>query len=240
MQALAARHGPCAADRARRPGARFRRLGVRRPDAHRPRSDAGVPRRSARRRLVRAPACARRRRRASPSSISASAPRPTSRASRRAIRTRSIGDDCSASSRGAARRFRRRRASRPAITTCTGAISSTTARGSSRSTGNTRVPATRRRTSRPASGYHALDAHGDRRPARGLRRGARAALRARVAALAWIFDCLWYGWNAAAAGPRARARRRRTGAARGAAGRVSGCTDTGASGKMRDPWPRSP
>lgn len=27
---------------------------------------------------------------------------------------------------------------------------------------------------------------------------ADAALRARVAALGWIFDCLWYGWNAAA------------------------------------------
>lgn len=26
-----------------------------------------------------------------------------------------------------------------------------------------------------------------------------AALRARVAALGWIFDCLWFGWNAAAA-----------------------------------------
>jgi aminoglycoside phosphotransferase (APT) family kinase protein len=27
-----------------------------------------------------------------------------------------------------------------------------------------------------------------------------ASLRARVASLGWIFDCLWYGWNAAAAG----------------------------------------
>jgi len=29
---------------------------------------------------------------------------------------------------------------------------------------------------------------------------AGVALRARIAALAWIFDCLWFGWNAAAAG----------------------------------------
>jgi len=29
--------------------------------------------------------------------------------------------------------------------------------------------------------------------------GANAGLRDRVSALAWIFDCLWYGWNAAAA-----------------------------------------
>lgn len=30
--------------------------------------------------------------------------------------------------------------------------------------------------------------------------GADAALRVRVAELGWIFDCLWYGWNAAAGG----------------------------------------
>ena len=29
---------------------------------------------------------------------------------------------------------------------------------------------------------------------------AGVALRARMAALGWIFDCLWFGWNAAAAG----------------------------------------
>jgi aminoglycoside phosphotransferase (APT) family kinase protein len=29
--------------------------------------------------------------------------------------------------------------------------------------------------------------------------GTNAGLRDRVSALAWIFDCLWYGWNAAAA-----------------------------------------
>ncbi len=29
--------------------------------------------------------------------------------------------------------------------------------------------------------------------------GGGAAFRARVASLAWIFDCLWYGWNAVAA-----------------------------------------
>lgn len=47
-------------------------------------------------------------------------------------------------------------------------------------------------------GYHALDA-----PATdALFRGygvADGGLRARAAALGWIFDCLWYGWNAAAA-----------------------------------------
>ena len=47
-------------------------------------------------------------------------------------------------------------------------------------------------------GYHALDAAA----ADALLRGHGAAddgLRARVGALGWIFDCLWYGWNAAAA-----------------------------------------
>jgi aminoglycoside phosphotransferase (APT) family kinase protein len=46
-------------------------------------------------------------------------------------------------------------------------------------------------------GYHGLDdAQAD-----ALYAGygtADAALRARVAAIGWIFDCLWYGWNAAA------------------------------------------
>jgi thiamine kinase-like enzyme len=47
-------------------------------------------------------------------------------------------------------------------------------------------------------GYHALDGA----EADALYRGygvAGDALRPRVAALGWIFDCLWYGWNAAAA-----------------------------------------
>lgn len=54
------------------------------------------------------------------------------------------------------------------------------------------------------AGYHALDAsaidallEGYGEPGAGA---AGVALRARVAALAWIFDCLWFGWNAAAAG----------------------------------------
>ena len=67
-----------------------------------------------------------------------------------------------------------------------------------------------------------------------------AELRARVAASGWIFDCLWFGWNAAAALDGLTARSRRTVAAGGAARRLSGCRATGASRKMRDPWPRSP
>lgn len=42
-------------------------------------------------------------------------------------------------------------------------------------------------------------------------------LRERIASLAWIFDCLWFGWNAVAA----RA--------------TSGCAAAAAPGKMRDP-----
>ena len=48
------------------------------------------------------------------------------------------------------------------------------------------------------AGYHALDAAGLDALIAGYG-GARAALAARVESLAWIFDCLWYGWNAAAA-----------------------------------------
>ena len=48
------------------------------------------------------------------------------------------------------------------------------------------------------AGYHALDAAGLDALVAGYG-GARAPSAARVAALAWIFDCLWYGWNAAAA-----------------------------------------
>ena len=48
------------------------------------------------------------------------------------------------------------------------------------------------------AGYHALDAAGVDALIAGYG-GARAPLRARIAALAWIFDCVWYGWNAAAA-----------------------------------------
>ena len=48
------------------------------------------------------------------------------------------------------------------------------------------------------AGYHALDATALDALFAGY--GATVpGLRARVAALAWIFDCLWYGWNAAAA-----------------------------------------
>ena len=47
------------------------------------------------------------------------------------------------------------------------------------------------------AGYHALDAVGLDALIAGY--GARKPLAARVASLAWIFDCLWYGWNAAAA-----------------------------------------
>ena len=53
------------------------------------------------------------------------------------------------------------------------------------------------------AGYHALDATAIDALLDGYgEAGAGAAgiaLRARVAALAWIFDCLWFGWNAAAA-----------------------------------------
>ena len=48
------------------------------------------------------------------------------------------------------------------------------------------------------AGYHALDAAGLDALIAGYG-GARAPLLARIALLAWIFDCLWYGWNAAAA-----------------------------------------
>jgi len=48
------------------------------------------------------------------------------------------------------------------------------------------------------AGYHALDSTALDALFAGY--GATVPeLRARVAALAWIFDCLWYGWNAAAA-----------------------------------------
>ena len=47
-------------------------------------------------------------------------------------------------------------------------------------------------------GYHALDAGAGEALLDGYGR-RDAAFRARVAALGWIFDCLWYGWNAVAA-----------------------------------------
>lgn len=47
------------------------------------------------------------------------------------------------------------------------------------------------------AGYHRLDAAAIDALFAGY--GADAALRERVRALAWIFDCLWYGWNGAAA-----------------------------------------
>ena len=47
-------------------------------------------------------------------------------------------------------------------------------------------------------GYHALDAGAGEALLGGYGR-KDAAFRARVAALGWIFDCLWYGWNAVAA-----------------------------------------
>jgi aminoglycoside phosphotransferase (APT) family kinase protein len=54
------------------------------------------------------------------------------------------------------------------------------------------------------AGYHALDAAAVDAVLEGYgEAGAGAAgvaLRARMAALAWIFDCLCFGWNAAAAG----------------------------------------
>ncbi len=47
-------------------------------------------------------------------------------------------------------------------------------------------------------GYHALDAGASEALLDGYGR-KDAEFRARVAALGWIFDCLWYGWNAVAA-----------------------------------------
>ncbi len=47
-------------------------------------------------------------------------------------------------------------------------------------------------------GYHGLDAP-EVGALFGGYGGVPVSLRARVAALRWIFDCLWYGWNAAAA-----------------------------------------
>ncbi len=48
------------------------------------------------------------------------------------------------------------------------------------------------------AGYHALDVTAIDALFEGYG-AAAAALRPRVAALGWIFDCLWFGWNAAAA-----------------------------------------
>jgi len=48
------------------------------------------------------------------------------------------------------------------------------------------------------AGYHALDGTAIDGLFAGYG-GTMAGFRARVDALAWIFDCLWYGWNAAAA-----------------------------------------
>jgi aminoglycoside phosphotransferase (APT) family kinase protein len=47
------------------------------------------------------------------------------------------------------------------------------------------------------AGYHALDERAVDALVAGY--GGDAQLRARVESLAWIFACLWYGWNAAAA-----------------------------------------
>jgi aminoglycoside phosphotransferase (APT) family kinase protein len=47
-------------------------------------------------------------------------------------------------------------------------------------------------------GYHGLDGDGVEALLAGYG-AADAALRERLAALGWIFDCLWFGWNAAAA-----------------------------------------
>jgi aminoglycoside phosphotransferase (APT) family kinase protein len=46
-------------------------------------------------------------------------------------------------------------------------------------------------------GYHALGDEAVEALLAGYG-GADAALRARIAALGWIFDCLWYAWNASA------------------------------------------
>lgn len=46
--------------------------------------------------------------------------------------------------------------------------------------------------------YHTLDGTAIEALAAGYG-GAMVRLRPRIAALTWIFDCLWYGWNAAAA-----------------------------------------
>ncbi len=47
-------------------------------------------------------------------------------------------------------------------------------------------------------GYHDLDETGVEALLGGYGRDS-PAIRARVAALGWIFDCLWFGWNASAA-----------------------------------------
>lgn len=48
------------------------------------------------------------------------------------------------------------------------------------------------------AGYHDLGAEGIEALLEGYGEASRP-MRARIDALAWIFDCLWYGWNAAAA-----------------------------------------
>jgi thiamine kinase-like enzyme len=47
------------------------------------------------------------------------------------------------------------------------------------------------------AGYHALDGGGVDALLGGY--GGGPELRERVASLAWVFDCLWFGWNAIAA-----------------------------------------
>ena len=59
------------------------------------------------------------------------------------------------------------------------------------------VPQPSPSTVNPASAAHALDAAATEALLDGYG-GVDAALRSRIAALAWIFECLWYGWNAAA------------------------------------------
>ena len=142
-----------------------------------------------------------------------------------------------AAARGACRRPR---GSRPATTTCITATSSTTARGLLAVDWEYAGPGDPAADLASCIGYHALGDAGGRCAARRLRRSAGArALRARARS-ARLDLRLPVVRMERGGGRGTRRSTRRTGAARGAARRLSGCADTGASGKMRDPWPRSP
>ncbi len=200
MQALAAAAGLAPpivlADAARG----LRRLASSPPGALRPRTRLREPAHAAaRRRLVRAPARARAAAGTCRRSISASAPRATSRASRRRDRdgfVRRIAARAVAAPRGACRR---RPGSCPATTTC---IAATSLDDGARHPRHRLGVRGSRRPGRGPRGLRRLPRarrHGDRCAVRGLRRHERRASRRASRRSAWIFDCLWYGWNAAAA-----------------------------------------
>ncbi len=149
------------------------------------------------RRLVCKPACARQRLRDLRRSTLGSAPRPISHGSRCTTATGRSGI-LGASCRVAARRLRHRPAWCLATTTCTGATCSTTARRILAIDWEYAGPGDPAADLAAFAGYQALVGPAIDALIAGYG-GTNAGLRDRVSALAWIFDCLWYGWNAAAA-----------------------------------------